>query len=334
MKIKLTENNIKKYLNKNKLFKKVGIWSVEEITEHTNVNFVFKVTTDSDRYPTLYMKQAFPFVKIKPDFAAPIERQHFEYKALKYFQKENIWKNRIPDVIDYDKKNNVLILSDVGEGANLLVNEVNKKKLHLECASDLGKLVAELHSKTYKKNDYPIRDKKTNQEHIDFILDFRLRGAMEVCPKETKKLFEASQNVDSSLLFGDWPHKNLYITNKNTIRIVDFENVVRFDPAADIGYALADWLLEKNKKNINDIDRFIRTFVKAYSSTFQYKQDLQPIFERSTKYLGAMMLHRLVGVKNTNKKEEYLERGVDLIGIGKILLNLDNTELSECPKAI
>jgi thiamine kinase-like enzyme len=267
-----------------------------------------------------------------PDFPAPIERQEFEYKALKYFEKEYIWEDRIPKVIHYDKDNNVLVLSDVGQNANLIAREVNAGKLHLPCASDLGLLLSELQSKTYKSDNLPIRDEKANKEHIDFIMDFRLRGAMETSPEETKKLFHDSLKVTSSLLFGDWPHKNLYITKDEKLKIIDFENVVRFDPAADIGYALADWILEIDKSNFKGIQNFIKEFVESYSSNFKYPEDLPQILERSTRYLGAMMLHRLVGTKNTNKKEEYLKRSVDLVGVGKRLLETKNVELQDCLK--
>lgn len=35
------------------------------------------------------------------------------------------------------------------------------------------------------------------------------------------------------------------------------------------------------------------------------------------------MLHRLAGVKNTNKKDGYLEKKVDLVTIGADLMNSD-----------
>jgi 5-methylthioribose kinase len=332
MKTKLTVQNIPKYLKSLSKFRDINIQKVEEIKEYTNVNYVFKVETDSKKYSSFYIKQAYPYVKIKPDFSALIERQCYEYKALKKLQ--NVWKGRMPQVIYYDSDNDVLIETDIGENAKLLAREVDKGRLHLDCAKDLGQLVGKLHSRFYETGEYPIRKKQDNKKHVDFILDFRLRGAREISPEAVGKLFETSLRVPQTILFGDWPHKNLLVTYDEKIRIVDFENVVKFDPASDIGYALADWLLEVNKSNLRQIIKFVDTFVESYTSCYSSTEDLDLILERATKYLGAMMLHRLVGVKNTNKKEEYLEKEVDLVQIGKCLLETKESHLLNVRKVL
>ncbi len=244
--IKLTSHNIPNYLQQLNIFPNFDPTKtvIREVTQYTNVNFVFSAKINSQKFKKIFLKQAFGFVKIKPDFPAPIERQLFEKLTIDYLQK--YWKGRIPEVIHYDNKNNVLIMTDVGENAFLLADEIKNGRGHFEIGADLGKMMAELHYPTYNINKYPVRDKNTNQEHVDFIFDFRLRGAREVAKKDIDKLFEESKAVKTSMIYGDWASKNVFVAD-NKVRLVDFENFVRFDPAFDIGYALAHWVLDISK---------------------------------------------------------------------------------------
>ena len=46
-------------------------------------------------------------------------------------------------------------------------------------------------------------------------------------------------------------------------------------------------------------------------------QDVEEIFKRASDYVGAMMLHRVAGVKNTNRLEYYLSRDIPIVEISK-----------------
>jgi 5-methylthioribose kinase len=319
--LKLNESNASQYLKDLNIFEDVD-WesvSIQEVKENTNVNFVFFADLNSKRYKRVFFKQSFDFVKVNPNFPAPIERQLAEKKSIDYLQQ--YWKGRIPEVIHYDSENNVLIITDVGENAVLLANEIKNGNLHFEIGTDLGKMMAELHTPTYDMDDYPVRNAKENDEHVDFIFDFRLRGARQEAPEETNKLFIESGEVKTSMIYGDWASKNVFVAG-DKVRLVDFENLVRYDPAFDIGYALAHWVLDISKENIEDMTKFFEDFENAYSLSWNenYKEDLASILQRSARYTGAMMLHRLAGVKNTNRMEEYLNRDIDLIKLAKDIL--------------
>lgn len=289
---------------------------MEEVKENTNVNFVFAVTLNKSSYKKIYIKQAFDYVKIAPTFPAPIDRQLFEKQSIEYLYQ--FWGDRIPQVINYDAKNNILIVTDMGENAVLLAEEIKKGQLHLNIGQDLGLMMAELHVPTYAKDEFPVRNKEKNCEHAAFIFDFRLRGAKEVIPEETAKLFKESKYAKNSMIYGDWASKNVFISD-NKVRLIDFENLVRFDPAFDIGYALAHWVLDISKENQNAVAQFFRDFEQAYKKKWHQtlQNDVESIFRRSARYTGAMMLHRLTGVKNTNRMEEYLSREISLIATAK-----------------
>lgn len=314
--MKLDEGNIPNYLKNLKIFNGVD-WSkakANEIKEYTNVNFVFCVQLNSKKYKKVYLKQAFDFVKISPDFPAPLDRQLFEKLSIEYLQQ--YWGRRIPRVIYYDKDSNVLIITDIGKEAVLLADEIKKGKLHFEIGSDLGTMMAQLHSPTFYQNNYPVRDKQANNKHVEFIFDFRLRGAREIIPIETQQMFKESKQAKSSMIYGDWASKNVFVVG-NKIKLVDFENLVRFDPAFDIGYALAHWVLDISKENQTEMIKFFQDFEKTYVDGWETTEEVIAILKRATKYIGAMMLHRLAGVKNTNRMEEYLNKDVPLIEIAK-----------------
>lgn len=323
--MKLNNQNVIPYLKSLRVFPSVD-WKkaqAREVTEYTNVNYVFSVGLDSADYGKVYLKQAFGHVKVNPDFSVPIERQRYEKLSIDYLQK--YWTGRIPQVTHYDKKNNILIITDVGKGAKLLAPEIKKGRLHLEIGPDLGLMMAQLHSPTFSKNDYPVRDQKANQEHIDFIFDFRLRGARETLLQETEKLFQKSLKTKTSIIYGDWATKNIFVTKDNKVRLVDFENLVRFDPAFDLGYALAHWVLDITPENRPALTKFFQSFENLYQNTWQTPNQAatQQILKRAANYIGAMILHRLAGVKNTNRMEEYLAQEIPLIKIAKQFLQRD-----------
>lgn len=323
-KLKLEENNIIDYLKSLNIFEDVN-WNkveVSEVKEYTNVNYVFSVLLNSPKYKKIYIKQAYEYVKIKPDFPAPIERQKFEKLSIDYLQQ--YWQGRIPKVIHYDKENDILIITDMGEGAKLLVDEIKNGRLHFEIGSDLGLMMAELHAPTFDKEIYPVRNKEANQKHVDFIFDFRLRGARETVPNETNELFKLSKKSKKSMIYGDWATKNIFVAG-NKVRLVDFENLVRFDPSFDIGYALAHWVLDVSEENRETMVNFFKDFEQAYRQKWKEsrKRDVENILAKASKYVGAMMLHRLAGVKSTMRMEEYLAREIPLIEIAKKLMKAD-----------
>jgi len=114
------------------------------------------------------------------------------------------------------------------------------------------------------------------------------------------------------------PLRMFFVAGKK-VRLVDFENLVRFDPSFDIGYALAHWVLDISEENRDKMVEFFKDFEREYEGKWSpsLQKDADEVLKRASRYLGAMMLHRLAGVKSTMRMEEYLAREIPLIEIAK-----------------
>jgi hypothetical protein len=88
--------------------------------------------------------------------------------------------------------------------------------------------------------------------------------------------------------------------------------------------------LEICPENVEKIIKFVMDFESAYKKGFFSKDinNINDIFIRATKYTGAMMLHRLICTKNTNRLDVYLKKSIDLIELAKLLIK-SNEILSE-----
>ncbi|MBU0975673.1 MAG: phosphotransferase [Patescibacteria group bacterium] len=317
----LNTENIGKYLQDSNIVKQKNILRIEEIREYTNVNYVYEVLLRSRK--KIYLKQAFDYVKIAPRFSAPLDRQFYEYKSLLWFS--NYWKGIIPEVIIYDHWNEIIVMSEAGKNFKILAAEFKDSRLHFEILPILAKLTAKIHAKTFDTS-FMIRPAKENQEHIDFIVKFRLEGSRALEMKATEALFLESLKCRTAILYGDFAAKNILVGPSAKVAIVDFQNVVRFDPAFDLGYLLAHWYLEINTETSEKIITLeSKRFLKNYTREFwQHKSvrvsAMNDIISRTYKYIGAIMLHRLSG---EGRNPNYLARKSEnsLIEIARGLLN-------------
>ncbi|MDD3647203.1 MAG: phosphotransferase [Candidatus Dojkabacteria bacterium] len=289
----LSTSNIPSYLEMKNILQSDQVQRVKEVTQYTNVNYIYKVWLKSGK--KIYLKQAFDYVKVAPAFRAPIDRQEYEYKSLILFK--NLWPGQIPRVIRYDKENEIIAMTEAGNNYNVLAAEFNQSKLHLDILPKIAQLTGKLHASTYCSNKM-LRPPKANKDHINFIIDFRLKGARKFENKPTKALLSDSLNSRSSIIYGDFASKNILVGPREKIAIVDFQNVVRFDPAFDLGYLLAHWYLEINDRNKERIGISTKEFFKKYRLTFKKygkirNTELDGIEQRAIRYIGAIMLHRL-----------------------------------------
>jgi 5-methylthioribose kinase len=272
--------------------------AVEEITENTQVNYVFKASIENGTArKTLYLKQATPKLKAK-GWPFPVERIRYEALTLQKF-KNLLGRGVVPDVIFYDDDKHVLVLSDIRQKGVLLIDEFEKGRVHPQTAPRFGALLGMLHGKSFGTTD-TIRPPDDEIWMKDFIYDFKTSGAAKFAESEVKELIEESESVTKCFLGVDFADKNIFVDGSE-VRFCDFEGVFRGDPAFDVGHVLAHYLLqaENNPLLLSEVSKFFHQFMKHYRVQMETLnvpcEYLTGVDQRSARYIGVFMLHRSHG---------------------------------------
>jgi 5-methylthioribose kinase len=233
--------------------------SVNLINKNSNSAFVYKVDLGKKSF---FLKHAKEFVKNFNNVKVKKNRLFFEYKAMEYFDKI-LNKGVVPEVVFFDKKENILLMTDLSKGKKLLSEEFEKGKLYEDIGYKLGKYLKKIHTSTIK-----IRQGKENEYIKNISLKFKLAEAIKLFPAEVKCLKKKSIKNKPGLLWGDPLSKNMLV-KKNDVSFLDFEEVVKYDPAYELGFVFANWikllLQNKNKKIFyKKISFFIKNFSDGY----------------------------------------------------------------------
>lgn len=312
----LTKENIPKYFKETvgpnlpwKIKPEAKI-RVEEITKYTNVNFLFRIYFETEEgKKSVVLKQALPFVKVKPDWKFEPIRNFYEQKALKRFA-EILGPGIVPEVYFHDGKNWVNVLEDVNPDHIVLADEFDQGRLRPEIAPRLGEILGTLHGKTYGTSE-SIRDEEFKRW---FLLDFKLVGAKKISEELTENLFQEGEKAASALLWGDSVTKNITIEKSGAVHITDFEGVITWDPAFDLGQLVAHYILklEEDESLREMVKKCVADLIRAYQGRLKEfnvpKGDIEKILVRSNKYLGSTTLHRLKGLSQFGFDKRIQER--------------------------
>src|SRR5215213_6359380 len=93
----------------------------EEIVENTRVNYVFRIDVNNNNTSSVfYLKQATERLKAN-GVEFPIDRVKYEGISLRKL-KDLLGEGVVPEVLSYDDKNHILVLSDTRKGGSLLID--------------------------------------------------------------------------------------------------------------------------------------------------------------------------------------------------------------------
>ncbi len=298
-------NNVKEYFNsyiKSHIDEEIRVIEIKEVIENTNVNYIFEVKYEKEKViERIYLKHARPYLKVNKNIKFSIDRQNFEYRSLIKF-KEILVDNVVPDVLYFDRKNHVLALTDIGKNMQLIPYLLKKGIIYLDAIAYFGMIIGKIHASTYN-NNVNIRNSDENAKFIDFIMRFRSASARQFVSEEVDNLLIEGNHSKTSLVYGDPFIKNIFM-NEKKVRFCDLEAVMRYDPGFDIGYALSDLIITGllNLKDPSVVRQIIKNFLNGYQKSIKKRNDieLKKILLKSSKFLGMILLHRLVGENNPN----------------------------------
>lgn len=296
----LTTQNLQQYITDHRVnvpFIFSDIVSTNEITEETYVNWIFRIVFKIDGGEKIvYLRQSRDFVKSKPEFKLLANRIAFENKMLALVA--TIVTDVVPEVLYFDKENNVLWLSDIKRGCPLLVTELIAGRPHVETATFFGKTIAAIHGATLGITNDAVRgNPEANQSAIDFHLGMRLKPALKMFPLETQVLLEESKRALHCLVLGDLASKNIFVDGKQ-IRFLDLERAFVGDGAFDVGFLFAHYLLEVPSNILSESIKTTISFWKAYQDALIQKistDELKKMESRVAKFTGLSLLYRLHG---------------------------------------
>ncbi len=331
----LTPKNVKNYVNHKHHelpFTFQRITAIEEITEETYVNWIFRIAFKTATGPlVVYLRQSRNFVKKKPEYKLPAERIAYEEKILGTLQQ--LVPGVVPEVLYFDGTNNILWLADIKQGCPLLVKELVAGQVHPETAGYFGKIVATIHGNTFGIKHNAVRGSASlNKVAVNFHLGMRLAPALKMFPHETKKFLKESHTAPTCLVLGDLASKNIFVDGSK-IRFLDLERSFIGDPAFDPAFLFCHFLLEVPPRSLSQSIIFVKRFTASYLRTvgkYFSKAKVTQLEKRMDKFLGITILYRIYGfylvVGISPDKERWTEIAKSLL-VGSLTINKLSSKL-------
>lgn len=303
----------------------------DEVSKYSNNNFLWrvKVVLNDGQEKILWVKQARKYNKRalslgKKKIVDPL-RICGEIKMIQLLQK--IWgKEFVPEIYYFNTRYCLAVMSDVGAGGKLLIEEFGKGKIHPELGGFFGRLFGTLHGTTYgQKIDYCSSEKWRRQLYNFFDKHLGIGIRKFVSAKKVNLFYAKAKKATPAMIWADPVYRNIFVKKNGKVSMVDFDLAIAYDPAFDVGIFLAHWVWMglKNKKLNIQSGKFIRDYWHAYLKQLKKnpkidRTKLREIKERAMKWLGIYLVSRTDGksgsyFKQWPKWEKKLrELGIDL----------------------
>jgi len=290
-----------------------------------NMNFVVRLITQGR---SMILKQSRPWVQKFPQVAAPIERIYVEYNFYRFIAPHKNISRYTPAVLGFDPKNYILLLEDLGKGADYTFLYQKGTKLTSEEVHALTSLLSTLHQVKVPSQERRYFDnqamKELNHEHIfifpftkdnGFNLDDVQQGLQQVAVAykqdevlKTKILHLGSiylQN-DETLLHGDY-YPGSWLKVANGLKLIDPEFSYFGRAEFDLGVMLAH--MKMSQHNEADIEQVL----ELYEAPDGFQKSLMWAFT------GVEIMRRIIGLAqlplslNLAEKKQLLDESVSLI---------------------
>lgn len=233
--------------------------SIEEITRHTNLNFVYRVVMPEQ---TLFVK-AIPARLKRFGVPLPQSRIHDEATAMRLFGDTCGGTVVVPEVVFVHEPLFLLGMTDVSAGRVVVADASDDDRTLAGAAPALGAALARVHSRTRGGPNFrsPALDATIRQTIFGYLVvpPAELGEARDVAVK----LMADVRDRAECLVHGDlWP-KNLLVGDTVAPAIIDFEGALTGDPAFDlatIGAASLWSVLESPSSLPRHVDAIVRFF--------------------------------------------------------------------------
>jgi aminoglycoside phosphotransferase (APT) family kinase protein len=254
-----------------------------EITEFSNINYVYRVEIPGR---SLYLKVVPERAKRFPA-RLPRERVFSEAEGLRRFRTLAEGAILIPEVLFVDSEVMALMMSDVGEGREVLFSVIQERfELLTEQADALGRALGAIHSGTRGTGTLRPAHEEALLRRVVFE-GLLAPGARQVFPELWDEVSAEMQAHNQCLIHADLWSKNLLVRAGDPLAVVDFEGVCYGDPAFDLATLIAVALLPAMERPIllPEALAFISGFLQSWTTACgsqSWADEAQPRAFRAT----------------------------------------------------
>lgn len=137
-----------------------------EIAGEGNMNVVLRIISNQRSF---ILKQSRPYVQKYQDIPAPIERIEVEHKFYNALSTSHV-QSHLPSVINFDKEDHLLMISDLGESDDM-TQIYNHHKISAAVVEELILILEGIHFTEVFKYPENLALRELNHQHI-FVLPF------------------------------------------------------------------------------------------------------------------------------------------------------------------
>jgi len=276
------------------------VLGVSEVTENTFVNWVFAMHVQigsTGEEDTVYVRQSRDHVKKYADLGRDPNRVNTEAKALAFVNR--VAPGVVPQVLNLDEINHVLVLSDIRKSGQLLADELAAGRVHHEVGRQFGATIGKIQNASFGTSFGELLQDSSLVESTspDAYLGPRTVPALQLFPDAAKRLLSDSAQSERSFVVGDLSPKNIFVEGE-AARFLDLERTSTGDPAYDPAYIITHFLLDVKPTLHGRSLQFIEDFMDSYVTTIS--ESLSPtqigaLQNRILRFIGLSILHRTQG---------------------------------------